>query len=55
MSADNISTRNVWPYYDSSNVQAATAKPKSETLGKDEFLRILNAASKSRSDAAAAG
>ena len=41
MSGDNISTRNVWPYYDSSNVQAATAKPKSQTLGKDEFLRIL--------------
>ncbi|BBH20870.1 hypothetical protein Back11_22150 [Paenibacillus baekrokdamisoli] len=40
MSGDSVSTRNVWPNYDSSNVQTA-AKTKSQTLGKDEFLRIL--------------
>ena len=39
--ADAISTRNVWPYYDSANVQAATAKPKENTLDKDDFLKIL--------------
>lgn len=39
--ADIISTRSVWPYYDASNVQAAAAKPKDNSLGKDEFLKIL--------------
>ncbi|CAH1197846.1 hypothetical protein PAECIP111893_01007 [Paenibacillus plantiphilus] len=41
MAADNISTRNVWPNYDSSNIKLATAKGKENTLDKDDFLRIL--------------
>ncbi|REE94420.1 flagellar basal-body rod modification protein FlgD [Paenibacillus taihuensis] len=41
MSADSISTRNVWPYYSSENVQAATNKKADTSLGKDDFLRIL--------------
>ncbi|MBW7453712.1 flagellar hook capping FlgD N-terminal domain-containing protein [Paenibacillus sepulcri] len=41
MANDAISTSNVWPYYSSSNVQNAAAKPKDDTLGKDQFLRIL--------------
>ncbi|XEC97113.1 flagellar hook capping FlgD N-terminal domain-containing protein [Paenibacillus tarimensis] len=35
------STRNVWPYYNRNNVQAAAEKPKDDTLGKDDFLKIL--------------
>jgi flagellar basal-body rod modification protein FlgD len=41
MSNDAISTGNVWPYYAKSNVQTASAKTKDESLGKDDFLRIL--------------
>ncbi|GGD68353.1 flagellar hook capping FlgD N-terminal domain-containing protein [Paenibacillus nasutitermitis] len=41
MSNEAISTSNVWPYYSSSNVQTAAVKPKDDTLGKDQFLRIL--------------
>ncbi|SDW27587.1 flagellar hook capping FlgD N-terminal domain-containing protein [Paenibacillus sp. CF384] len=41
MSGDNISTRNVWPYYSASNVQAAAEKKEDKSLGKDDFLRIL--------------
>lgn len=41
MSDDSISTRNVWPYYSSSNVQAAAKKEADTSLGKDDFLRIL--------------
>jgi len=38
--ADNISTKNVWPYYSAQNVQRAAREPVKE-LGKDEFLQIL--------------
>lgn len=38
--ADSVSTRNVWPNYDKSNVQSAARKP-TDTLGKDQFLHIL--------------
>jgi len=41
MASDIISTRNVWPYYDAANVRAAVNKPKDNTLGKDDFLKIL--------------
>ena len=41
MASDSVSTRNVWPYYDKSNVQMAAKKEKDQTLGKDDFLRIL--------------
>ncbi|WP_220036958.1 flagellar hook assembly protein FlgD [Paenibacillus sambharensis] len=44
MSSGNsiISTRNVWPYYDSTNIKAAgKASTESSTLGKDDFLKIL--------------
>ena len=42
MANDIISTKNVWPYYDAANVKAAAAnKPKDNTLGKDDFLKIL--------------
>jgi flagellar basal-body rod modification protein FlgD len=41
MANDIISTKNVWPYYDAANVKAATNKPKDNTLGKDDFLKIL--------------
>ncbi|GGG12377.1 flagellar hook capping FlgD N-terminal domain-containing protein [Paenibacillus abyssi] len=40
MAGDMISTKSVWPNYNQSNVQAA-AKPKDNTLGKDDFLKIL--------------
>jgi len=40
MASDQVSTRNVWPHYSKNNVQAA-AKSKSDTLGKDDFLKIL--------------
>ncbi|RIX51822.1 flagellar hook capping protein [Paenibacillus nanensis] len=39
--ADSVSTRNVWPNYDKSNVQAAAAKKNTDALGKDQFLQIL--------------
>lgn len=39
--SDRVSTTNVWPYYSSSNVQAATKKEADTSLGKDDFLRIL--------------
>ncbi|MBO7747892.1 flagellar hook capping protein [Paenibacillus sp. MWE-103] len=38
---DRVSTTNVWPYYRSSNVQKAANKPADESLGKDDFLKIL--------------
>ncbi|MFC4598944.1 flagellar hook capping FlgD N-terminal domain-containing protein [Cohnella hongkongensis] len=38
--ADNVSTKNIWPYYSSQNVQAAAREPVKQ-LGKDEFLQIL--------------
>ncbi|RAP76257.1 flagellar hook capping FlgD N-terminal domain-containing protein [Paenibacillus montanisoli] len=41
MSDDRVSTRNVWPYYSASNVQAAAEKKADSSLGKDDFLRIL--------------
>ncbi|UVI32501.1 flagellar hook capping FlgD N-terminal domain-containing protein [Paenibacillus spongiae] len=42
MASDSVSTRNVWPYYDKSNVQMAAEKKKdNNSLGKDDFLRIL--------------
>ncbi|WP_058303934.1 flagellar hook capping FlgD N-terminal domain-containing protein [Gorillibacterium timonense] len=38
--ADNaISTKNVWPYYSSGNT--STASKTDNSLGKDEFLKIL--------------
>lgn len=39
--AGSVSTRNVWPNYDKTNVQAAAAKKNTDTLGKDQFLSIL--------------
>ncbi|MCR2805015.1 flagellar hook capping FlgD N-terminal domain-containing protein [Paenibacillus soyae] len=39
--AGGVSTRNVWPSYDKTNVQAAAAKKNTDTLGKDQFLSIL--------------
>lgn len=39
--SDRVSTQNVWPYYSSSNVQAAANKKADTSLGKDDFLRIL--------------
>ncbi|MBY9081888.1 flagellar hook assembly protein FlgD [Paenibacillus sp. HN-1] len=45
MSTDSIiSTSNVWPNYSASNVanlNSATSKTGSSTLGKDQFLKIL--------------
>ncbi|WP_274651541.1 flagellar hook capping FlgD N-terminal domain-containing protein [Paenibacillus humicola] len=41
MAGEGISTQNVWPYYAAGNVQAAAAKPKDTSLGKDDFLKIL--------------
>ncbi|MHA6484396.1 flagellar hook capping FlgD N-terminal domain-containing protein [Paenibacillus sp. strain BS8-2] len=41
MVADAVSTRNVWPNYSQSNVQAAANRTPSDTLGKDQFLSIL--------------
>jgi len=40
MSDSIVSTKNVWPYYDKSNVQRA-ATGKNNELGKDQFLKIL--------------
>ncbi|SEN32066.1 flagellar hook capping FlgD N-terminal domain-containing protein [Paenibacillus sp. OV219] len=39
--SDRVSTTNIWPYYSSSNVHAATNKAADTSLGKDDFLRIL--------------
>lgn len=39
--SDAISTRNVWPNYDKTNVQAASNRKPTDTLGKDQFLSIL--------------
>jgi flagellar basal-body rod modification protein FlgD len=39
--SDAVSTRNVWPNYDKSNVQAAASRKPTDTLGKDQFLAIL--------------
>ena len=41
MANEIVSTKNVWPYNDAANVQAAAAKPKDTSLGKDDFLKIL--------------
>lgn len=41
MATNPLSTKNVWPYYSASNVQAAAKETKSDTLGKDDFLKIL--------------
>src|SRR6478609_2496013 len=38
---DRISTRSVWPNYNEANVKAAANKSSTDTLGKDQFLRIL--------------
>ncbi|MCM3782957.1 flagellar hook capping protein [Neobacillus mesonae] len=38
--ADIISTTNIWPNYSAGNVAAASKKP-AETMGKDQFLKIL--------------
>jgi flagellar basal-body rod modification protein FlgD len=40
VASDRVSTQNVWPYYNVSNVEAAS-KPKDNSLGKDDFLKIL--------------
>ncbi|WP_342663281.1 flagellar hook assembly protein FlgD [Paenibacillus daejeonensis] len=37
--ADIISTKNIWPHYSKNNV--SLTKPKDDTLGKDDFLKIL--------------
>lgn len=37
----SISTQNVWPNYNANNVQTAAKKDATQTLGKDEFLKIL--------------
>ena len=39
--ADNISTKNVWPNYHQSNVQTASKRNTGDTMGKDQFLKIL--------------
>jgi len=42
MPSDQISTRAVWPHYSKNNVQAAAkSKGNGNTLGKDDFLKIL--------------
>ncbi|MDQ6419254.1 flagellar hook capping FlgD N-terminal domain-containing protein [Paenibacillus sp. LHD-117] len=38
---DAVSTRNVWPNYDKTNVQAAANRKQTDVLGKDQFLSIL--------------
>jgi flagellar basal-body rod modification protein FlgD len=38
--ADSVGTKNVYPYYDKTNIQRAGTGDKSK-LGKDEFLKIL--------------
>lgn len=38
---DSISTRNVWPNYNEANVKSAASRDTSDTLGKDQFLKIL--------------
>ncbi|OAB41338.1 flagellar hook capping FlgD N-terminal domain-containing protein [Paenibacillus glacialis] len=42
MASDNISTKNIWPNYSTSNVQTASKKDAS-TMGKDQFLKIMMA------------
>ena len=39
--ADNVSTRNVWPNYHQTNVQTASKRNTGDTMGKDQFLKIL--------------
>lgn len=41
MSADIISTTNIWPNYSASNVTTAASKESSDAMGKDQFLKIL--------------
>ncbi|MBJ6363382.1 flagellar hook capping FlgD N-terminal domain-containing protein [Paenibacillus sp. GCM10012307] len=36
-----LPTKNVWPNYNVANVRSAPSKEKADTLGQDEFLRIL--------------
>lgn len=40
MADDSVSTRNVWPYYSAMNV-ARAGEYRNESLGKDDFLKIL--------------
>ncbi|WP_081667284.1 flagellar hook capping FlgD N-terminal domain-containing protein [Paenibacillus pinihumi] len=39
--SDVLPTKNIWPNYSPSNVKAAPTKEKADTLGQDQFLRIL--------------
>lgn len=39
--SDSISTRTVWPNYNEANVKAAANNKSTDTLGKDQFLKIL--------------
>ena len=39
--SNSISTGAVWPNYSKTSVQAAAKNDNSNTLGKDQFLRIL--------------
>jgi flagellar basal-body rod modification protein FlgD len=41
MSDNIVGTKNIWPNYAKNNVIAAANKPKDNTLGKDDFLKIL--------------
>lgn len=41
MANDIISTKNVWPNYSPENVAAASKKEHKQTLGKDDFFKIL--------------
>jgi len=42
VASDNISTKNIWPNYSTSNVQTASKKDTS-AMGKDQFLKIMMA------------